>query len=446
MTIAEAFKFIESRKVQGLFAELYGANSLKEQTERYALLIKHFAERFGESDLRIFSSPGRSEISGNHTDHNLGKVLAASIQLDCIGAVSKTDNGVITVSDKTYNEDFSIDVADTAAHAGEKGSIALIRGIVQGFKDKGFAVGGFNALFTSNVIAAAGVSSSASFEMIICLILNNLYNGGKISVSEMASIGQFAENAYWYKNSGLLDQMACASGGLVAIDFADPRVPKIEKIQFDFSKEHYSLVITNTGKGHADLSAEYSSIPLEMKAVAAFFGKSVLREVSLEGLHANLKNVRAACGDRAVMRAFHFFAENNRVDAEIAALKGGRFNEFLRLVKESGNSSWKWLQNVAVPAETKEQSICVALALTEQFIEENCPLDEAVSKSAKPGVCRVHGGGFAGVIMALLPEELTAKYKEFMQNALGFSGGEKSPVYVMSIRPQGSIELTGKIQ
>ncbi len=438
MTTAEAFKFIESRKVQGLFSELYGSSSLNKQTERYVKLIKLFAERFGDQNIRIFSSPGRSEISGNHTDHNLGKVLAASIQLDCIGAVAKTENGLITVCDKTYNEDFSINVSDTDVHVGEKGSVALIRGIVQGFKNKGFKTGGFNALFSSNVISSAGVSSSASFEMMICLILNNLYNGGNIPLVTLASIGQFAENAYWNKSSGMLDQTACAFGGLISIDFEKQNEPKIEQIPFDFAKEHYSLVITNTGKGHADLSAEYSSIPLEMKAVAAFFGKSVLREISLEQLTANLSAVRTACGDRAVMRAFHYFAENNRVDSEISTLKSSRFKEFLKLVKESGDSSWKWLQNVFVAAESREQSICVCLALTEQFIAANCPFDE---KTARPGVCRVHGGGFAGVIMALIPEELTQKYKDFMQKALGVSDDEKSPVYVMSVRPKGAIEI-----
>ncbi len=439
MNAKELLAYIASPDTQKRFAELYGKdkNTLEQQTRRYNSLVESFCKRYGDGTIRLFSSPGRSEIGGNHTDHNLGKVLAASIQLDCIGAIEQTDDGIITICDLTYNEDYSIDVNKTARVEGEKGSIALVRGMIEGFKQAGFKVGGFKGMFTSSVIAAAGVSSSASFEMMICLVLNQLYNGGKISVCQMASAGQFAEQKYWDKNSGLLDQMACASGGLVTIDFENPKNPASEKLNFDFSKENYNLILVNTGKGHADLSAEYSAVPNEMKAVAKLCGKETLRGVDFDTIVEKLPQIRSTCGDRAVMRALHFLAENEKVDAEVASLKNNDFKKFLSLITASGNSSWKWLQNVFVPTNAQEQPVSVCLALTERFIEKNCP-----ANSEKPGACRIHGGGFAGVMMTLLPKELTESYKIYMHRAMGVKSGDKDPVYIMSIRPEGSIEIT----
>ena len=439
MNANELLAYISSPNTQNRFAALYGSdkNTLALQTQRYNSLVEAFCKRYGDGNIRLFSSPGRSEIGGNHTDHNLGKVLAASIQLDCIGAVEQTGDGIITICDLTYNEDYSIDTNQTVRIEGEKGSIALVRGMIEGFKRAGFKVGGFKGMFTSSVIAAAGVSSSASFEMMICLILNQLYNDGKISVCQMATAGQFAEQKYWDKGSGLLDQMACASGGLVTIDFENPTSPASEKLDFDFSKENYNLILVNTGKGHADLSAEYSAVPSEMKAVAKLCGKETLRGITFDSIIEKMPQIRSACGDRAVMRAFHFLAENEKVDAEVAALKNNDFKKFLSLITDSGNSSWKWLQNVYVADNAQEQPIPVCLGLTELFIARNCP-----ATSAKPGACRIHGGGFAGVMMALLPQELTESYKEYMHKALGVKAGDKDPVYVMSIRPEGSIEIT----
>lgn len=424
---------------ENLFVQLYGSDpsELKAQKERYTNLILSYAKRYNtdaeSNSIRLFSSPGRSEISGNHTDHNLGKVLAASIQLDCIGAVETTNTDIITIYDLTYNEDYHININETQRVSGENGSIALVRGLLQAFKNKGYKIGGFNSCFSSSVIAAAGVSSSASFEMMICIIISNLFNKGTIPVNEFASMGQFAENNYWDKSSGLLDQMACAFGGLISIDFANPASPLVEKIPFDFSKENYNLMIVNTGKGHADLSKEYSSVPEEMKSVAKFFGKETLRGLSAADVTNNLSAIREKCGDRAVMRAYHFFAENDKVEAEVIALKQNKFQDFLQLVTASGNSSWKWLQNVYVPNNPAEQPISISLALTEQFIAE---------KGA--GACRIHGGGFAGVIMALLPHSLAPEYTNYMNKALGFTPSVsqgKSPVYQMSIRPFGSIEI-----
>ncbi len=422
-----------------LFTELYGADEavIKSQMDRYENLSGEWAAYFKKDSekegLRFFTSAGRSEIGGNHTDHNLGKVLAASIQLDCIGAALPSNDNIITIHDITYKKDIIIDITNSERIMDEKGSPALLRGIVQGFKDRGYKVGGFNACLTSNVIPAAGVSSSASFEMMLCLILDKLFNEGTIPVSKYASIGQFAENKYWDKASGLLDQMACAVGGLVAMDFQNPAEPIVEKVPFDFAKQNYSLMIVNTGKGHADLSAEYSSIPNEMKAVAKLLGKDTLRGFSFKDVSDNLVKIREECGDRAVMRAVHFIEENDRVEGQVAALKNGDFQKFLNLITDSGNSSWKWLQNVFVPAYgDKEQPISVCLALTEIFI-----------RSKGVGACRIHGGGFAGVIQAFIPNELRAEYTEYMEKALGYdkASGELSPVYAMSIRPHGAIEV-----
>ncbi len=421
-----------------LFEELYGTDekTLTKQFERYANLANEW-EAFFKKDkeqegLRFFTSAGRSEIGGNHTDHNLGKVLAASIQLDCIGAACPSGDSTITIHDITYNKDIVIDTTNTERILDEKSSPALLRGIVQGFKDRGYKVGGFNACLTSNVIPAAGVSSSASFEMMLCLILDKLFNDGTIPVSKYASIGQFAENKYWDKASGLLDQMACAVGGLVAMDFQNPAEPIVEKVPFDFAKQDYALMIVNTGKGHADLSAEYSSIPNEMKAVAKLLGQETLRGLSFKDISDNLVKIRKECGDRAVMRAVHFIEENDRVDEQVLALKNGDFQKFLSLITESGNSSWKWLQNVFVPAHAHEQPISVCLALTEIFLREK-----------GVGACRIHGGGFAGVIQAFIPNELREEYTAYMEKALGYdkASGELSPVYAMSIRPHGAIEV-----
>ncbi|EPF31399.1 hypothetical protein HMPREF9194_01745 [Treponema maltophilum ATCC 51939] len=442
-----------------LFELLYGTDRsvLAAQEKRYNALAELWHRRYGTGDkdadfasLRFFSSPGRSEIGGNHTDHNLGKVLAASIRQDCIAAVRATDDNTVYVYDPGYNADYSINIGgsdDERAQAvqkgaactdadnpprEEKGSAALIRGIVQGFKNAGYKTGGFKACFTSDVIAAAGVSSSAAFEMLICVILNNLFNGGKIPLTAFPAIGSFAENRYWNKKSGMLDQTACVLGSLIAIDFKNPAQPLIEKIPFDFDKEEYALMIVNTGSGHADLSEAYSAIPAEMQSVARALGKEHLRDTSFEEVYENLCRIRKTCGDRAVMRAFHFFEENERVDKEVRALKTVDFTSFLNLITESGNSSWKWLQNICIADKPESQPVAVCLALTEHFIRIH-----------NAGACRVHGGGFAGVIQAFIPRSLCGAYTSYMEKALGYDAGtgQKSPVFAMSIRPAGAVEI-----
>ncbi len=419
-------KLVQSPSVQNLLNSLYGKD-IKTALQRYSAVEQSFIEYFGaaSSPLRFFSSPGRSEIGGNHTDHNLGKVLAASINLDCIGAVRENGTNRIRIRDVSYDEKFELDISSTDAIPGEKGSIALLRGIIQYFKNSGYKTGGFDACFSTTVIAAAGVSSSASFEMMLCQILNSLFNKGSISVENRALAGRFAENKYWNKASGLLDQMACAAGGLVSIDFQNPSNPVLQRIPFDFSSHNHRLLIVNTGKGHADLSEEYSSIPSEMKSIARFFGKETLRSISKKDVLDHIKELRKTCSDRAVMRALHYFDENDRVDAQVKALMDNDFPLFLDLIRSSGNSSWKYLQNVYVPSCPQEQSISIALALTEDFIEKHTR-----------GSCRIHGGGFAGVILVFLPEDLCSSYKTMMEHAL-----EAGCVYDMSIRSSGSIEI-----
>ena len=301
----------------------------------------------------------------------------------------------------------------------------MLKGIFAGLLEKGFKVDGFDAYVTSNVIGGAGVSSSASFEMLVCVIVDALFNEGKIGVVAYAKAGQYAENKYWLKGSGLLDQLACAVGGMITIDFADIENPKIREIQCDFDEMGHDLVIINTGKGHADLSAEYSAVPNEMKKVAEYFGKEVLEQVDEEAVIENVRTIREFAGDRAVLRAFHFFEENKRVDAEVNALEAKDFDTFLRKVTESGDSSWKWLQNCYCNETPDEQSITVALALTKLYLDK-----------IGHGVCRVHGGGFAGVIAAFLPKEYTEGFTQYIDKALG-----EGSAYVMHIRPQGAIKV-----
>ncbi len=373
--------------------------------------------------MTLFSSPGRTEISGNHTDHNHGKVLAGSINLDCVGVAAKNNSSKVHIISETFNQSFIIDLNDLSPSDKKAGTIDLVKGLLQGFKESGYEVGGFNAYITSNVISAAGVSSSASFEMLLCSILNTFFNEGRMDTVAYAHIGKYSENVYWDKASGLLDQMACAVGGLITIDFLEPASPVVEKIDFDFSSQNHSLIIVNTGKGHADLSADYSSVPIEMKKVAEFFGKEVCAEITEEEVIGHLAEVREYAGDRSVLRALHFFEENKRVEAEVKALKEGRFSDFLNNITASGNSSWKWLQNCFTNSAYQEQGITVALALTELFIA-----------GKQRGACRVHGGGFAGVIMAMLPNDLVEEYVAYIEKALG-----EGNAYRMSIRPYGAI-------
>ena len=424
MKVNETIQMMESEGAKTLLAKLYGEDAVAGNVARYQELLKGYEKTFGDSgDVLLFSSPGRTEISGNHTDHNHGKVLAGSINLDCVGVAAKNSSSHVHIVSETYNQDFTIDLNHLEPSEKKAGTVDLVKGLLKGFEESGYSVGGFNAYITSNVISAAGVSSSASFEMLLCSMLNTFFNEGRMDTVAYAHIGKYSENNYWDKASGLLDQMACAVGGLITIDFVEPSAPAVEKIDFDFGSQNHSLIIVQTGKGHADLSADYSSVPIEMKKVAQFFGKEVLSQVTEEEVIGNLSEVRRFAGDRSVLRALHFFEENKRVEAEVSALKENRFGDFLANISASGNSSWKWLQNCFTNSNYQEQGITVTLALTELFIAEK-----------QKGACRVHGGGFAGVIMAMLPNELVDEYIGYIEGCTG-----KGSAFRMGIRPYGAI-------
>ncbi len=420
---------LNGKKAEEFLEKMYGADGVSENRERYVHVMEGFEKSFGKTDMSLFTSAGRTEISGNHTDHNHGKVLAGSINLDCVAAAAANGTDEIHIISETYNQKFTIRLDDLKPSEKMAGTIDLTKGMLAGFKEMGHAVGGFDAYITSNVISAAGVSSSASYEMLICSMVNTFFNGGAVDVVTYAHVGKYAENNFWNKASGLLDQMACAVGGMITIDFKDPLKPVVEKLDYDFGSQNYSLIIVQTGKGHADLSEEYSSIPADMKKVAAVFGKEVCADITEEEVLEAVSEVKEKAGDRPLLRALHFFEENRRVEAEVAALRENRFGDFLKIVTESGNSSWKWLQNCYVSGSA-EQGITTALALTELFIrKKGC------------GACRVHGGGFAGVIMAMLPNNVADEYIAYIERAMG-----RGSAYRMSIRPYGAVCVDSYIE
>lgn len=421
MNLKKSREFITGKAAAPLMERLYQAEA-EANVKRYLSVIDGYERKFGEGEVLLFTSAGRTEICGNHTDHNHGKVLAASIDLDCVAAAGLNQSSKVRIVSETFDQDFEIDLNDLEPSKRHAGTVDLTKGIMKAFINSGYEIGGFNAYVSSNVIASAGVSSSASYEMLICSMLNELFNDGRIDVVAFAHAGKYSENVYWNKGSGLMDQMACAVGGLISLDFNDPLSPTVERVDFDFAKTGYSMIMVQTGKGHADLSEEYSSIPNEMKAVAAFFGKEVLSECSEDELIDRVKEVRESCGDRAVMRAFHYFEENKKVDGAVAALKAGDFEKALSYVKASGNSSWKYLQNTYITGAVKEQGIPVALALTEIYLDK-----------IGAGACRVNGGGFAGVIQAFVPEEKAEEYAAYMDKALG-----EGSAHIMKIRPVGA--------
>ena len=403
---------------------LYGTApaALAKQTRRYQILIQEFQQRFQSLPIDLFSAPGRTEIGGNHTDHHRGKVLAASINLDSIAAAAPIADQCITVYSQGYDEPFVIDLNDLEPRGLERWTTpALIRGITARFQQLGYQVGGFKACIASEVMVGSGLSSSAAFEVLIGTILNTFYNENTVAALGLAQIGQYAENVYFGKPCGLMDQIACATGGLVAVDFANPQQPRLEKIDFDFAKANYCLLVVDTGGQHADLTEDYAAIPREMQAVARQFGKNFCREIGRDEILNNIPQLRAQVGDRAVLRALHFFDENERVDREIAALRAGDFTAFLRAVNASGHSSLCWLQNCFTPQKVTEQGITLALALTENFLT-----------ARGEGACRVHGGGFAGTIQVFLPKKFVADYTELMESV--FKPGS---VQVLSIRPVG---------
>jgi len=415
---------IKNSEFDGKLLDIYGEEKqLEYQKKRYTDAISKFENYYGEGDITIFSAPGRSEIGGNHTDHQHGEVLAASINLDAIGIVKKTDDGVVRVLSDNYPEAV-ISLEELGIKQEEKETtLSLVKGVLAGFTEHDLKIGGFCAYITSDVLIGAGLSSSAAFETLIGTILSGLYNDMSVSPILIARIGQYAENVYFGKPCGLMDQMASSVGNLVHIDFNNPAEPIVEKVDFSIEEHGYSLCITDTKGSHADLTHEYAAIPTEMKAVATYFDKEVLRDVSAEDMFANMSNIREKSGDRSVLRALHFINENKRVEKEVAALKSGEILEFLRLVKESGDSSYKYLQNVYSNSDIEHQNVSLALAVSEMFLGEN-------------GVCRVHGGGFAGTIQAFVKNDMVGAYQDCMNGVFG-----EGACNALRIRKYGGIQV-----
>lgn len=426
MKINALKNYIQEGKLNDRFTSLYGADQIAMQKERYISAIEGFVEEYNapEADVQIFSVSGRSEISGNHTDHNNGKVLAGAINLDVIAVVSVRNDNIINIKSEGFPKD-TIDITNvkpTEEHYFS--SYALITGMCDGFNEKGFNIGGFDAYTTSNVFKGSGLSSSAAFEVMVGNILNHLYNDGKVDNVEIAKIAQFAENVHFGKKSGLMDQMACAVGGFINIDFKDTKNPIIKKIDFDLNKYGYYLYIVNTGGNHADLNDDYSSVPEEMKSVARFFGKEVLREVKYSDVIENAAALREKTGDRAILRAIHYLNENDRVDRQVSALEKGDIDAFFADVIASGMSSFRFLQNVYTTKNVAEQGLSLALAVSEQIL------------LGKKAAWRVHGGGFAGTIQAFVPSCASDEYKKEIEKVFG-----KGNCIALRVRNEGAIKV-----
>ncbi|MDP4173784.1 MAG: galactokinase family protein [Bacteroidota bacterium] len=411
-------------KLEELYIEEYFRNK---KAESFGRLISQFNEKFDSKNHILFSSPGRIEIGGNHTDHNNGCILAAAINIDSSAVVSKNSQNRINLFSRDLKETYSVELDDLEVKQEEKSKTSgLIRGLAYKFRTNGYNVGGFDCILESMIGIGSGLSSSASIEMLIATILNSLYNNSEISPVELAKYGQFAENNYFGKPCGLMDQLAIAEGGIVSVDFKNEENPKVEKLNVDFATRGFSIIVVNTGGTHADLTDDYASIPKEMKDIAGYFGKSRLRLISRDDIIKNIFTLREIFGDRAVLRALHFFEENERVGLEVASLKENKTEEFLKLVKQSGNSSAKWLQNIYSTKDNKQQSMSLALEITEYFMKEN----------SSCGATRVHGGGFAGTILTFIEEALADKYIKLMSAIFSESSALK-----VSVREYGSCRV-----
>lgn len=407
---------------------LYGEDKefLNASLQRYKKIENEFTSRFGNGEYHFFSTPGRVEISGNHTDHNHGKVLTAAIGLDSVAVAGKNSFERITLYSENFDETFTVNLDELDVIANERGSSsALIRGIVSRIQQLGYQIGGFDAYVSSGVLPGSGLSSSASFEVLIGTILNHLFNESRISSFELAQIGQYAENNYFAKPCGLMDQLACATGGIIGIDFKDPLNPEIDKIDMDFNSNNYKLLVVNTGGSHEDLTDEYASVPSEMKSVAAVLGGEVLRDIRMDDFLPEIPRLREKVGDRAILRAYHFFKENERVTAQVSALKKEDFKQFLSLVNESGESSFTWLQNIYVNASPGSQGVALGLALSKEYLEKN-----------SSGACRIHGGGFAGTIIAIMEAKVIEGYIDFLSPLFG-----EESISILSIRNHGTVCL-----
>ena len=401
------------------FEKLYGTEEkeITRQKQRYIDLVKTHEQIFHAPDQPLFlvSAPGRSEIIGNHTDHNNGKVLAAAVNLDCLAAVSPRGDMQARIVSQGYPE-ICLSLDDLSVHPEEAGtSASLVRGVAKGMAEKGFRLGGFDAAVTSDVLGGSGLSSSAAYEVLICAVIDTLYNGFSMAPTPRAQIAQFAENVYFGKPSGLMDQMACSTGGLVTIDFKNE--PRTEALSFRFSQAGYVLAVVNTGGSHDSLTDEYAAIRTEMEKVASFFGKKVLRSITREQLNDSLFELRKEAGDRAILRAMHYFDENDRVDRTVQAIRRQDTEAILAEMSASGESSWKLLQNVFCVG--KEQPMTLALALANNILSGR-------------GASRVHGGGFAGTTLNAVPTDLVSEFVCRMEAVFG-----KGSCFILDVRPVG---------
>lgn len=422
MNVLDAKRVIESGALNEQFSLLY--QDVEVAKTRYTKALDKFLEIYGDRDnIRIFSAPGRTEVGGNHTDHQHGRVLAGSVDLDIIGIVSENNTNIV----KIKSEGFKMDEVNTNSleinHAETGHAAALIRGMCANFDKRGYAYGGFDAYTTSNVMKGSGLSSSAAFEVFVGTCLNYIFNDGNIDSVEIAKMAQNAESVYFGKPCGLLDQSASALGGFTAIDFKDSEKPIVENIKFDLEIHNHVLCVVDTGGNHANLTQDYADITIECRNISSYFERGFLRDVDEDLFFDNIAVLKKEYGDRAVLRAIHFFAEDKRADDEKLALKNDDFNTFLKLVNESGNSSYKYLQNTYSTSNLYEQGLCLGLALTERFLKGR-------------GACRVHGGGFAGTIQCFIPSELIDDYKSMIEKVFG-----QGSCYVLKIRPVGGYEI-----
>ena len=425
MNLTNCIEEIRSDRVRNLFVELYGTQNhvIEKQQQRYERAVQAFHEFFPtRTDIKIYSAPGRTEIGGNHTDHQRGIVLAGAVNLDVIAIVSFHNEGVIRVKSEGYVL-AEIQLSDLNPNEKDDGTMSLVKGVVTKFKEKNVLVDGFDMYTTSDVICGGGISSSAAFETLVGTVIDQKYNAGKSTPFEIAQYGWFAENVFFGKKCGLLDQTVSSYGGLVSIDFKDDSSPVIEKIDFDFEKYGYTLCVTDTKSSHENLTDDYVAIRKEMKQVANYFDCEVLSEVDEKEFFSFVPNLRSFCSDRAIMRAMHFFGETKRAKEEANALKKEDINEFLSLVNESGISSGNLLQNLYSNKTPTEQAIPLAIAMSKSIL-------------GNKGAVRVHGGGFAGTIQAFVPTEMVQEYKESIERIFG-----DGSCHQMKIRPVGGIEI-----
>lgn len=424
MTNSELKNFIESKEFEKIVLDVYCSaekDVIEDERKRYLKTLEETVNLYGDGDYHIISSPGRVEISGNHTDHQRGSVVAASINIDNLCFVKKTDDNVAIFTDKVFGEN-KVDISDLSVHEDEKGNTkSILRGTASRYKELGYNIGGFRAYQDMRVLVGSGLSSSACFEILITEIYNYLYNENKIDDVERAMISQWTENNFFGKPCGLMDQMAISVGSFVSIDFFDKNKPKIVKHSFSFGDYGYKLIVINTRANHADLTDEYSAIPREMKEVANYFGAEVLSEVDEKEFYKSIKSLRETIkNDRAVLRAYHYFNENKRVKELNQLLKSRDINGILQVMSKSGNSSYKYLQNAYASSDIKNQAVAIALAMSEEIIGDN-------------GICRVQGGGFAGTIQVIIEQELVNDYIDKMGSIFG-----KDAIMPVEIRNSGT--------